>query len=137
MVDSWHSIRPGLRHPQTFADWRTRWAGEIAPKQAIVVAEDEGAVVGFAAADVAARVLTQIFVAPSHKRQGIGRELLGWAQELMPEGFSLDTLVDNLGSRAFYDHHGLVDGGCGTNPINGMKTIEYRWMPLGSRAPRA
>ena len=66
--DSWHSIRPGLRHPHTFADWRTRWAGEIAPAQAIVVAEDEGAVVGFAAADVAGRVLTQIFVAPRHKR---------------------------------------------------------------------
>ena len=63
--------------------------------------------------------------------------MLGWAQALMPEGFSLHTLVDNLASRAFYDHQGLVEGGRGTNPINGMETIEYRWMPLGSKAPRA
>ena len=134
--DSWHSIRPGLRHPQPFADWRARWAGEIAPTQAIVVAEDDGAVVGFAAADVAARVLSQIFVAPRHKRHGIGCELLGWAQELMPEGFSLHTLVDNLASRAFYDRHGLVEGDRGTNPINGMEIIEYHWMPRASRTAR-
>jgi len=127
--DSWHSIRPGLRHPQAFADWRTRWASEIVPAQTIVVADDEGAIIGFAAADMAVQELTQIFVAPRHKRHGIGRKLLAWAQEVMPKGFSLHTLVDNLASRAFYRHHGLVEGGSRTNPINGLETIDYRWVP--------
>ena len=44
--------------------------------------------------------------------------MLGWAQALMPEGFSLHTLVDNLASRAFYNHHGLAEGGHVINPIN-------------------
>jgi len=132
--ESWHSIRPGLRHPQTLADWRTRWVGEIVPAQAIVVADDERVVVGFAAADVAARVLSQIFIAPRHTRQGIGRQLLAWTQQLMPEGFTLQTLAENLASRAFYEHHGLVPGGSHVNPLNGMDTIEYRWMP--SARPR-
>ena len=131
--DSWHSIRPGLRHPQTLSHWRRRWVDEIVPAQAIVVAKAEGVVVGFAAADVAVSELTQIFVAPSHKRRGIGQELLAWAQRLMPDGFSLHTLVENVTSRAFYEHHGLVAGDRRISEVNGLETIDYRWVPSARR----
>ncbi len=127
--NSWHSIRLELRHPRPFADWRTRWANEIAPRQTIVVAEDEGVVVGFAAADLSAHVLSQIFVEPNRKRHGVGRRLLAWAQQLMPEGFCLRTLEENSASRAFYERHGLAAGATQINPVNGMSTIEYRWAP--------
>ena len=127
--NSWHSIRDGLRHPRPPSDWRTRWANEIATRQAIVVAVDDGVVVGFAAADVSARELTQIFVEPNRKRQGVGRQLLAWAQQLMPHGFCLHTLDDNVDSRAFYERHGLAAGRTQVNPVNGMSTIEYGWAP--------
>ena len=77
--DSWHSIRPGLRHPRPFEDLRARWMREIVPRQRIMVAADDGMVVGFAAADLADRVLTQVFVAPTRKGQGIGHRLFRWA----------------------------------------------------------
>lgn len=131
--DSWHSIRPGLRHTQPLSDWRRRWVDEIVPAQVIVVAQDERAVVGFAAADVPVSVLTQIFVAPSLKRRGIGQELLAWAQRLMPEGFSLHTLVENVTSRAFYERYGLVAGDRRISEVNGMETVEYRWVPSARR----
>jgi putative acetyltransferase len=131
--DSWHSIRPGLRHPRPLADWRTRWVGEIVPAQAIVVADEEGFVVGFAAADLQAHELTQIFVTPDRKRQGIGRLLLAWAQEQMPAGFSLHTLVENTASRAFYQRHGLQEGNTRTSPVNGMPIVEYHWTPHANR----
>ena len=126
---SWHSIRPGLSHPRPLLDWRTRWASEIVPRQTIVVAEDDGVVIGFAAADLSARMLTQIFVQPTRKRHGIGRRLLAWARQAMPEGFCLRTLEDNVASRAFYERHGLVAGATQVNPVNGMSTIEYCWTP--------
>jgi putative acetyltransferase len=130
--ESWHSIRQGLRHPQPLAHWAARWANEIVPRQQdVVVADDDGAVVGFAAADVPARVLTQIFIAPARKRQGIGRRLLAWAQRSMPDGFVLHTLVDNVASRAFYERHALVAGDTRINPANGLRTIEYCWAPQG------
>ena len=131
--DSWHSIRPGLRHPREFDELRARWSSEIVPRQRIVVAEDDGAIVGFAAADVETRELTQIFIAPARKRQGIGRRLFAWAQELVPDGFVLHTLVDNVASRAFYERHGLVAGDTRMNPANGMAVVEYRWTPGASR----
>ena len=96
---SWHSIRAGLRHPHSLADWRRRWAEEIATRQQIVVAEDNSTVVGFAATDLSNRVLDQIFVEPSRKRQGIGCQLLFWAQRLMPDGFRLYTLAENVASQ--------------------------------------
>lgn len=130
--DSWHSIRPGLRHPRPFEDLRARWDGEVVPRQRIVVAEDAGGVVGFAAADLAGRELTQIFVAPDRKGQGIGHRLLEWARAAMPDGFVLHTLVDNVTSRAFYERHGLVAGAARVNPANGMSVIAYRWAPGGS-----
>jgi len=128
--NSWHSIQPGRRHPHSVVAWRTRWAGEIAPTQEVVVAVENGAVVGFAAADVSARVLTQIFVDPRRKRQGIGGQLLAWAKRLMPDGFRLYTLADNAVSRAFYERHDLVAGGTSTNSVNGMSTVEYRWVAV-------
>src|SRR5207244_9933784 len=92
--DSWHSIRPGLRHPRPFEHLRSRWVREIVPHQRIMVVADEGAVVGFAAADLGKGVLTQIFVAPTRKGQGIGHQLFQWAQTVMPHGFILHTMVD-------------------------------------------
>lgn len=127
--NSWHSIRHGLRHPQPLSDWRTRWANEIATQQEIVVAVDNGAVVGFAAFDVSRRELTQIFVEPHRKRQGVGRQLLACAQQRMPDGFCLWTLHDNLISRAFYERHGLAAGRTRINPVNGMSTLEFCWAP--------
>jgi hypothetical protein len=47
----------------------------------------------------------------------------------MPAGFRLRTLADNVGSRAFYERHGLTAGDTQINPVNGLTTIEYRWTP--------
>ena len=131
--NSWHSIRPGLSHPHPFADWRTRWVNEIIPAQEVVVAEDDGIVIGFAVAHIETRELTQIFVAPDRKGQGIGRRLLTGAQERMPAGFSLHTLAENHTSRAFYRRRGFVENDTRTNPINGMRQVEFRWTPLANK----
>ena len=133
--DSWHSIRSGLSHPQFFANWRARWVKEIRPIQAIVVAKDDDAVIGFAAAHLENRELTQIFVAPDRKRQGVGQRLLTWAQERMPSGFILHTLAENHVSRAFYERHGLVEGDTRSNPINGLRQVAYHWTPPLANKP--
>ena len=133
--DSWHSILPGLSHPQSFEAWRTRWVKEIRPSQEVVVAEDDGTLIGFAAAHLENRELTQIFVAPDRTRQGVGQRLLIWAQERMPGGFILHTLAENHASRAFYERHGLVEGETRSNPINGLRQVTYHWTPPLANKP--
>jgi len=128
--ESWHSIAPGLTHPQPFDSWRSRWFAEIAGAQTIVVAANESeSLAGFAAAHLPSSELTQLFVAPAFKRAGIGHQLLIWAQHAMPAGFKLRTLTLNLASQQFYDKHGLIRGVAQINPHNGMPVIEYRWTP--------
>jgi hypothetical protein len=48
----------------------------------------------------------------------------------MPDGFSLHTLTDNLSSRAFYERHGLIPDGTQINVVNGMETVESRWVTV-------
>jgi len=56
-----------------------RFARLVANSQRVVVAVDKGVIVGFARAlcdDVSDGFLSMVAVAPSHRRRGIGRELV-------------------------------------------------------------
>ncbi len=125
---SWHSIAPTLVHPEPREAWKDRWQSEICPSHEVVIAlDDELNIVGFAAANLARSELAQLFVSPRSKRQGIGGELLSWGKQVMPAGFTLHTLTQNLASRAFYRNHGLREGSRRINSFNGLETVEYRW----------
>lgn len=121
--DSWHSSA-NFRHPKPISEWRARWQN-ILHSHTVVVAESSGALVGFAALDIKHAVLSQIFVAPSAKRQGIGRGLFNWALSCCPNGVSLKTLVSNTEARAFYKSLGMAERGYSTNDFSGHQEIEY------------
>lgn len=127
--DSWHSIRADLTHPLPRDAWRARWVNEIVPAQRVLVAETAGQIAGFVALSLERRELTQLFVAPSRKRSGIGLRLLSWAKATAPSGFVLSTWVENAASRAFYLGQGLVEGEQRVSAINGHPIVEFRWTP--------
>ena len=121
--ESWHSSA-SFSHPKPIADWRSRWE-EIARRDAVVVAEEDASIIGFAALDVEHAVLSQIFVAPSRKRRGIGRALFAWARSLCPGRLTLKTLAENSESRAFYKALGMSEQGRSINDFNGREEVEY------------
>jgi len=81
---------------------------------AAFVAEGDGAVLGFAAADAAAGSVWALFVAPATKGRGVGRalerRLLAWARA---EGLTGLTLTTAPGTRAaaFYRAGGWAETG--------------------------
>ena len=101
--------------------WRLRFAVRLPPpgKQSreVGLVEGLGEIVVEAILEISNAILGE----------GIGGQLLAWAKQVMPNGFDLRTLTDNVASRAFYERHGLIAGGTRINPVNGMETIEYRW----------
>jgi GNAT superfamily N-acetyltransferase len=126
--DAWHSIDPELRHPRSKPEWRSRWLDEIVPQHEIAVAELPPHIAGFAALRCASSELSQLFIAPSLQRTGVGSALLSWAKSRCPDGLYLYTLERNQGSRRFYERHGFRQSGAGVNAVNGHPTVRYQWM---------
>ena len=117
----------------------TRWRHRLAeppPGWAIVVAEDEGAVVGFAATGPsrdgeAIGELYAIYVDPSRWSAGAGRALLARAErELAREHAeaTLWVLEANDRARRFYELAGwLPDGAVKTEERLGVRATEVRY----------
>ncbi|WP_309649383.1 GNAT family N-acetyltransferase [Nocardioides sp.] len=95
---------PPAVHPD---DDVRRWLAVRLQSDEVWVAEHDGAVVGYARlTDV---WLDDLYVEPSHARQGVGSALLDVATSVRPDGFCLWVFESNAPARAFYARHGLVE----------------------------
>lgn len=80
-----------------------------------IVAEEAGAIVGYAAVLLAGDVadLARIAVLPSHRRRGIASAVLAEAHETARVGglerMLLEVAESNTGARAFYAAHGYAE----------------------------
>jgi ribosomal-protein-alanine N-acetyltransferase len=85
------------------------------PTRRVLVAESDGAVVGYAAIAVAGDVadLTRIVVAASQRRVGVASALLASlhdaAAQAGAERMILEVAESNLDARAFYAAHGYAE----------------------------
>ena len=121
-LSSWQST--GVDAPVTLAELRRRWLEESAMERKVHVAIVGNEVVGFVVLKPAS--LDQLFIAPAHQSRGIGKALLDFAKQQMPEGFALRTAIDSR-APAFYDREGLRRGETGIHPRLGHKTVTYYW----------
>ena len=71
----------------------------------LFVAEQDGAVVGFAACSE--DELAWLYVAPAHMRKGIGRSLINYAVQQYPGIHELEVLVGNEPAKALYEQAGF------------------------------
>ena len=123
--DAWHSSS-GYKHPQPIDAWKARWF-KLEETHRIVVIENDSEVVAFAALDLKNKILSQIFVSPKYKRQGLGKQLIQWVSLNCINRFSLKTAIDNNESRAFYKALSMVEGSRSINDFNGREEIEYEF----------
>jgi len=117
---TWQDI-PALAalEPALFADdrWSEQtWWAELAgrPRRCYVVAEQDGAVVGYAGVDrhgEVADVMT-IAVAPAAQGQGMGSLLLAWLIDAARSGgaehLMLEVRADNLAAQRLYSKTGFA-----------------------------
>jgi len=87
------------------------------------VAIQGGRVVGYAALQGA--VLEQLFVAADVQQQGVGSQLLEMARRTAGAQLNLYVFTGNLGARRFYERHGFVSTGAGTE--EGEPDLLYEW----------
>lgn len=124
---TWAHHFPQIDFNARQAWWRERWKQELVPVAHIVVAELEGALVGFVTVDPATTYLDQLVVAPEYWGTGVSAALLREAKRLSPKG--LDLLVNKENARAirFYEKHGFVYAGEAENPVSGRPVNRMRW----------
>ncbi len=106
-------------------DLRTRLPLEISKGWAVHVAEVGNEIIGFAA--FIDQRLCQLFVTPPAQGRGVGKVLLVFVKQALPDGFWLTTALDNHGARRFYEREGLAAGAETTHPALGHKIIRYDW----------
>ncbi len=121
-LDSWRST--GVPSPVTLEELRERWPKELAKGWAVNVAVRASDVTGFIA--IHDDCIEQLFIAPEHQGQGVGKQLLDYAKVQRPGGFHLTTARDSR-SCNFYEREGLIPGIEATHPKFGHQVIEYCW----------
>lgn len=110
--------------------WRERWRQELVPVAHVVLAEKDGALVGFVTVDPTTHYLDQIVVAPELWGSGIAVVLLDEAKRLSPDGVELLVNKDNARAIAFYEKHGFVYAGEDKNPVSGKPVNRMKWKNL-------
>jgi putative acetyltransferase len=126
---TWQQHFPHIDFNARLAWWRERWRQELVPVACIVVAEQRGMLTGFVTVDPATRYLDQIVVAPEAWGSGIAAALLDAAKNASPRGLELMVNKENARAIRFYEKHGFIYTGEGTNPVSGRPVNRMAWTP--------
>ena len=122
-------LSSGLTHGDdtTVATLLARWDQETAARWTALVAVDGEDLLGFAAFAPETCHLHQLFVARSAQGRGTGKLLLDAVKRRFPDGFTLNTHVENAGARRFYEREGMVHQDTRPHARYGHMTAVYRW----------
>ncbi|MBC7580124.1 MAG: GNAT family N-acetyltransferase [Tardiphaga sp.] len=109
-LETWRQAYPSIDFDARVDWWRARWRDELVPLAEIVVAEQDGAMVGFVTID-ATGYLDQLVVSPAQWGTDISRRLVDEAKRLAPGGVTLKVNADNVRAIRFYERNGFTKTG--------------------------
>ncbi len=124
---TWAHHFPHIDFNARVAWWRERWKQELIPVAHVIIAETDGALIGFVTVDPDTMYLDQLVVAPEHWGSGISAALLEEAKRLSPKGLDLLVNKDNARAIRFYEKHGFVYMGDEKNPVSGIPVNRMAW----------
>ena len=107
-LDSHVSTGLAVASDTNYAELRARIPREIANGWKLYVADDDGTIVAMLAFRTADTTLDQLFVAPDHQHKGIGKMLLAFARQHLPDEILLRTAIGNKRAIAWYEREGFV-----------------------------
>jgi GNAT superfamily N-acetyltransferase len=131
-MESW--VSTGLEDGSKYllANLRARVSREIENGWSLYVADDDGRIAAMLALHLSDRYLDQLFVAPDYQGNGLGRQLLGFTREQMPDEISLRCIRENDKAWRWYEREGFVFEKQAVEPMTGFTMKYYRWKKQGS-----
>jgi putative acetyltransferase len=126
-LETWRQAYPSINFDARVDWWRNRWRTELVPVAQIVIAEQDGALVGFVTID-GTGYLDQLVVSPAQWGSDVSRALVDDAKRLSPNGVTLKVNADNIRAIKFYMRNGFVKTGDEVN-TSGRAVDLMEWKP--------
>jgi putative acetyltransferase len=124
-LETWRQAYPSIDFDARVDWWRARWRTELVPAAQIVVAEQDGALIGFVTIDEAG-YLDQLVVSPAQWGTDVSKALVDEAKRRSPDGVTLKVNADNFRAIRFYERNGFVREGEEVNS-SGRAVLLMRW----------
>jgi GNAT superfamily N-acetyltransferase len=115
----------GVLEPHSVEQQRSYFLGSVVPKNRVLVALDQGCVVGFIAASEGR--IDQLYVHLDYQGIGIGTRLIQWAKENSLGHLSVFTFERNLRAQRFYESRGFKVAARGFEESWQLPDIRYEW----------
>jgi GNAT superfamily N-acetyltransferase len=130
-MESW--VSTGLEEANDFllANLRTRLRREIDRGWSLYVAEDRGVIAAMLALNLPDKFLAQLFVAPEYQGQNLGRALLAFTRQQLPDEIWLRCVRENEKAWRWYEREGFVFEKEEVSPVTGFMMKFYRWKKEG------
>ena len=126
-MNSW--VSTGLEDASNFllAKLRARVPQEIEKGWSLYVADDGETLAAMLALHLPERYLDQLFVAPEYQGNGLGRQLLAFTRNHLPDEIILRCVRENEKAWRWYEREGFVFEKEQVDPMTGFVMKYYRW----------
>lgn len=126
-MNSWAST--GLEEASNFllAKLLARVPLEIEKGWSLYVADHDGAIAAMLALHLSDLYLDQLFVAPEYQGRSIGRQLLAFTRQQLPDEIRLRCVRENEKAWRWYEREGFVFEKEAVEPMTGFVMKYYRW----------
>ena len=132
-MDSWVSTGLEDASETLLARLRDRVTAEVAKGWNLYVADDDGKLAAMLAIHTLDNYLDQLFVAPEYQGSGLGRRLLAFTRQQMPDEIWLRCVRENEKAWRWYEREDFVFEKEELEPKNGFTMKYYRWRRLASK----
>src|SRR4051812_9013958 len=126
-MESW--VSTGLAEAGNFllANLRARVRHEIEGGWSLFVADDRGTLAAMLALHPEEKYLDQLFVAPEYQGKNLGRMLLAFTRQQLPDEIWLRCVRENEKAWRWYEREGFVFEKQEVSPATGFMMKYYRW----------
>jgi GNAT superfamily N-acetyltransferase len=131
-MDSWVSTGLEDASDSLLAKLRARVSMEVEIGWSLYVADDNGALAAMLALHLQDRYLDQLFVAPEYQGGGLGRRLLAFTRQQLPDEIWLRCVRENEKAWRWYEREDFVFEKEQVEPTSGRVMKYYRWKKKGN-----
>jgi ribosomal protein S18 acetylase RimI-like enzyme len=126
-MDSWVSTGLEDASDSLLEKLRARVPMEVEKGWSLYVADDDGVLAAMLALHPPDRYLDQLFVAPAYQGSGLGRRLLAFTRQQLPDEIWLRCVRENEKAWRWYEREGFVFEREDAERAMGRVMKYYRW----------